>query len=81
MNVYVLYMSCIAYTHIPIGVFDSKDKIMDFTKEIIENGYDYDEDVKFDIQEFELNASLYDIKVLQECAKYHEPIHFQLGGN
>ena len=71
MNVYVLYMSCIAYTHIPIGVFDSKDKIMDFTKEIIENGYDYDEDVRFDIQEFKLNNSLYDIKVLQECAKYH----------
>jgi len=73
MSVYVLYMSCIAYTHIPIGVFDSKDKILDFTKEIIENGYDYDKDVKFDIQEFELNKLLYDVEVLRASARVKNP--------
>lgn len=73
MSVYVLYMSCIAYTHIPIGVFDSKDKIMNITKEIIENGYDYDKDVKFDIQEFDLNRLLYDIEVLRASARVKNP--------
>ena len=73
MNVYVLYMSCIAYTHIPIGVFDSKDKIMNITKEIIENGYDCDKDVRFDIQEFELNKLLYDVEVLRASARVKNP--------
>ena len=69
MRVYVLYMSCIAYTHIPIGVFDSKDKCLDVVKNIVENGEEYSKETTFDIQVFELNKLLYDVEVLRESAR------------